>query len=175
MQGHHLKYDDAGNLVFFFLGYTNEILLPNPELSLYKSSEITFTHVEQEEAHRSSISSRATRSSTRNEAGSSHQPPPTPTPLVPQAYHVEWFPTMQTPRFTHGYQPGSRHTPQAHEASVSGWQEANDPAWRYAHSSDSEGLPPLVHPRQLTSDHRGRHQHSPQRIGDPHMWDSKYA
>ena len=29
MQGHHLKYDDAGNLVFFFLGYTNEILLPN--------------------------------------------------------------------------------------------------------------------------------------------------
>ena len=32
MQGHHLKYDDAGNLVFFFPGYTNEILLPNPEL-----------------------------------------------------------------------------------------------------------------------------------------------
>ena len=29
MQGHHLKYDDAGKLVFFFLGYTNEILLPN--------------------------------------------------------------------------------------------------------------------------------------------------
>ena len=25
MQGHHLKYDDVGNLVFFFLGYTNEI------------------------------------------------------------------------------------------------------------------------------------------------------
>ena len=25
MQGHHLKYDDAGNLEFFFLGYTNEI------------------------------------------------------------------------------------------------------------------------------------------------------
>ena len=23
MQGHHLKYDEAGNLVFFFLGYTN--------------------------------------------------------------------------------------------------------------------------------------------------------
>ena len=37
MQGHHLKYDDTGNLVFFFPGYTNEILLPNLELSLYKS------------------------------------------------------------------------------------------------------------------------------------------
>ena len=50
MQGHHLKYDDAGNLVFFFPGYTNVILLPNPELSLYKSSELTFTLVEQEES-----------------------------------------------------------------------------------------------------------------------------
>jgi hypothetical protein len=29
MQGHHLKHDDAGNLVFFFPGYTNEIPLPN--------------------------------------------------------------------------------------------------------------------------------------------------
>ena len=29
MQGHHLKYDDVVNLVFFFLGYTNEIPLPN--------------------------------------------------------------------------------------------------------------------------------------------------
>jgi hypothetical protein len=31
IQGHHLKYDDAGNLVFYFLGYTNEIQLPNPD------------------------------------------------------------------------------------------------------------------------------------------------
>jgi hypothetical protein len=27
MQGHHLKYDDTGNLVFYFLRYTNEIRL----------------------------------------------------------------------------------------------------------------------------------------------------
>ena len=40
MQGHHLKYDDAGNLVFFFLGYTNEISFPNLELSLYKSPSL---------------------------------------------------------------------------------------------------------------------------------------
>ena len=71
MQGHHLKYDDAGNLVFFFSGYTNEIPLPNLGFSLYKSPSLTFTLVEQEEACRSSVSSRATRSMTRNEADSS--------------------------------------------------------------------------------------------------------
>ena len=94
MQGLHLKYDDTVNLVFFFPGYTNEIMLPNPELSLYKSSELTFTLVEQEEAHKSSISHRSTRSRTRNEACSSQQAPPTPTPLVPQVYHAEWFLSM---------------------------------------------------------------------------------
>ena len=71
MQGHHLKHDDAGNLVFFFPGYTNKILLPNPKLSLYKSSELTFALVEQEEARMSSVSRRSTRSKTRNEAGNS--------------------------------------------------------------------------------------------------------
>ena len=30
MQGHHLKYDDARILVFFFPRYTNEIPFPNP-------------------------------------------------------------------------------------------------------------------------------------------------
>ena len=74
IQGHYLKYDDAGNLVFFFLGYTNEIPLPNPGLSLYKSPSLTVTLVEQEEAHRSSVSHRATRSRARDEAGSSQQP-----------------------------------------------------------------------------------------------------
>ena len=83
MQGHHLKYDDTGNLVFFFLGYTNEILLPNLELSLYKSLSLTFTLVEQEEARRSFVSHRATRIRARDEADGSQQPPPTPTPLVP--------------------------------------------------------------------------------------------
>ena len=60
MQGHHLKYVDAGNLVFFFLGYTNEIPLPNPGFYLYKSLSLTFTLVEQEEARRSSVSHRST-------------------------------------------------------------------------------------------------------------------
>ena len=111
MQGHHLKYDDAGNLVFFFLVYTNEIPLPNPGFSLYKSPSLTFTLVEQEEARRSSVSHRGTRSRASDKAGSSQQPPltPTPTPLVPQAFHTEWFPAMQTPGFTVGYQPGWGH------------------------------------------------------------------
>jgi hypothetical protein len=34
MQGHNLKNDDAGNLVFYFSRYTNEIPLPNPDLHL---------------------------------------------------------------------------------------------------------------------------------------------
>ena len=85
IQGHHLKYDDVGNLAFFFPGYTNEISLPNPGLSLYKSPSLTFTLVEQGEARRSSISRRGTRSRATDEAGSSQQPPSTlaPTPLVP--------------------------------------------------------------------------------------------
>jgi len=83
MHGHHLKYDDARNLVFFFLGYTNEIPLPNLRFSLYKSPSLTFTVVEQEELRRSSISRSGARSRARDEAGSSQQPPPTSTPLVP--------------------------------------------------------------------------------------------
>ena len=83
MQGHHLKNDDVGNLVYFFPGYTNEIPHPNPELSLYKSPSLNFTLVEQEEARRSLVSRRATRSRARDKAGSSQQAPPTPTPLMP--------------------------------------------------------------------------------------------
>ena len=105
--GHHLKYDDAGNLVFFFLGYTNEIPLPNPGFSLYKSLSLTFTLVEHEEACRSSISHRGTRSRAWDEAGSSQQPPtPTPTPLVPQVFHTEWLSAMQMPGLTPEYQLG---------------------------------------------------------------------
>ena len=94
IQGRHLKNNIAGDLVYFFPRYTNEIMLPNPKLSLYKSPSLTFALVEQEEARRSSISCRVTRSRTMNEAGNAHQTLPTPTPLVPQAYHAEWFLAM---------------------------------------------------------------------------------
>ena len=86
MQGHHLKNDDVGNLVYLFLGYTNEIPLPNLELSLYKSPSLTFTLVKQEEVRRSFVSRRATRSRARDEAGNSQQPPLKLTPLVPQVF-----------------------------------------------------------------------------------------
>ena len=152
MQGHHLKYDDVENLVFFFPGYTNEIPLPNLKLSLYKSPSLTFTLVE-EETCRSSISRRTIGSTAKDKADSSHEPPPTLTPLVPQAQHAEWFPAMQTPGFTLGYQPGQGNTPQPHEDGGSRWHKADDTAWAH-HSFDSEGLPSPIHPRQFTSDHR---------------------
>ena len=56
------------------------------------------------------------------------------------------------PGFTPGYQPSWGHAPQPHEAGGSGWHEADDAAWRHAHSSDSEGVPPPVQPRQSTLD-----------------------
>jgi hypothetical protein len=138
MQGHLLKYD--------------EIPLPNMGFSLYKFPSLTFTLVEQEEACRSSVSRRGTRSKSRDEAGSSQQSP-TPTPLVPQAFHMEWFPAMKMLGFTPRYLPGSGQTLPPHKADGSGWHEADDAAWAH-HSSDSEGLPPLVHPRQSTLDRR---------------------
>ena len=42
IQGHHLKRDNAGGLVFYVLGYTNVIRLPNPGLRLYNSGRLTF-------------------------------------------------------------------------------------------------------------------------------------
>ena len=71
MQGHHLKYDDARNLVFFFPRYTNEIPLPNPDLHLYNPPTLIFPLVPQEEAHRNSMFGRVTRSRARNKASSS--------------------------------------------------------------------------------------------------------
>ena len=73
MQGHHLKYNAARDLVFFFPGYTNEIRLPNPGLHLYSCHELTFPLESKEEARRSSVSGRVTRSRARNKAASSSQ------------------------------------------------------------------------------------------------------
>ena len=65
VQGHTLKHDALGNLVFFFPGYTNEIRLPNPALHLYNCQNLTITL---EEIVRSSVSSRVTRSRSRRAA-----------------------------------------------------------------------------------------------------------
>ena len=93
-----------------------------------------------------------TWSRARNEAGSSQQPQSMPSPIVPHAFHAERFPTGQVPGFTPTYHPGWDHVSRPHEAGESGWQEADNVA-RTRHSSDSEGLPPPVHPRQSVSDH----------------------
>jgi hypothetical protein len=111
MQWHHLKYDNQGNIVFYFPRHTNEILLPNLDLHLYKSLALTFTLVEQEEARRCIVSCRSTRSRTRQEAGSSQQPPPTLTPHVPPMTHMSgWLPTMHTLGFTPRYGYGLGYT-----------------------------------------------------------------
>jgi hypothetical protein len=68
------EYNEAEKLIFFFLRYTNEILLPNLDLRLYRTPELTFALEPREEACRSSVSDRLTRSRARNEAGNSQQP-----------------------------------------------------------------------------------------------------
>ena len=76
LQGHHLKHNVAGQLVFFFQGCTNKIPLPNLDLCLYNFPVLTFPLIPQEEAHRGSVSGRMTRSRGRNKASSSQQPQP---------------------------------------------------------------------------------------------------
>ena len=71
-----------------------------------------------------------------------------------QAFHTESFPTKQVSGFTPMYHPGWDHAPQTHEAGGSGLAEADAVAWAM-HSSDSEGLPPPMHPRQSILDHQG--------------------
>ena len=71
LQGHHLKHNIARQLVFFFQGCTNEILLPNPGFRLYNSPALTFPLVPQEEARRNYVPGRMTRSRARNEASNS--------------------------------------------------------------------------------------------------------
>ena len=43
LQGHHLKYNEAENLAFFFPVYINEIPLPNLRFRLYKCQELIFS------------------------------------------------------------------------------------------------------------------------------------
>ena len=56
--------------------------------------------------------------------------------------------------FTPTYHPGWDHALQTHETGGSGWAEADNAAWTM-NSSDSEGLPPPVHPQQSVSDRQG--------------------
>jgi hypothetical protein len=54
--GHTLKKGTNDSLIFFSLGYANEIPLPNAGYHLYNCQSLTIPLVPQEEAHRHSVS-----------------------------------------------------------------------------------------------------------------------
>jgi len=139
IQGHHLKYNAYREIMYYFPGYTNKIRLPNPALRLYESRSLTFELRTIEEGRRS-VSGRSTRRRPMQEVGSSSQQPPS----VPTEVHSSW----ETPGYTPGYDP-RWETPQQEHTTGGGWQTAKGSSWRHAahgHSSDSEGLPPPLHP-----------------------------
>ena len=63
LKAHMLKKKENGQLVMMYLGYTNEILLPNPDLGLYTMNAFTFNLQVKEVAPRMSASARITRAS----------------------------------------------------------------------------------------------------------------
>ena len=77
VQGHTLKKGPNDSLVFFSLGYANEIPLPNVGYHLYNCRSLTTPLVPQEESRRHSVSGLAgkvTRSRTRREGLQQPQP-----------------------------------------------------------------------------------------------------
>jgi len=81
VQGHTLKKGPDDSLIFFSLGYANEIPLPNTEYHLYNCCSLTIPLVPQEESHRHSVSGfsgRVTRSRARREEFMQQQPQPQP-------------------------------------------------------------------------------------------------
>ena len=77
IQGHTLKKGPNDSLIFFYLGYTNEITLPNVEIHLYNFHSLIIPLVPRERGRRhrsSSLPAMMTRSRTRREAD------PTPPP-----------------------------------------------------------------------------------------------
>jgi len=56
IQGHTLKRGTGDSLIFFFMGYTNEISLPNAEFHLYNCRSHTIPLVQREGGRRHSVS-----------------------------------------------------------------------------------------------------------------------
>jgi len=79
MQGHTLKKGPHNSLIFFSLGYANEIPLPNAGYHLYNCQSLTTPLIPEEAARRHSVSAmsgRFTRSRTRREEAAQPQPSP---------------------------------------------------------------------------------------------------
>ena len=130
IQCHTLKKGPNDSLIFFYMGYTNEIPLPNAMFHLYNCHSLTIPLVPREggRRHRSSgLPGRKTRSRTRREAE--------PTPPPQQSHH--------------SYQ---------HEVGGSSWHSASTEEWtrqapgRRSTSSSSGGAPNLI---RRTSSSRG--------------------
>jgi len=81
VQDHTLKKGPDDSLVFFSLGYANEIPLPNTGYHLYNYHSLTTPLVPQEESRRQSVSGlpgRVTRSRVRREEFMQPQTQPQP-------------------------------------------------------------------------------------------------
>ena len=81
VQGHTLKKGPNDSLVFFSLGYANEIPLPNAGYHLYNCRLLIMPLVPQEESRRYSASvlpGRVTRTRARREEFMQQQPQPQP-------------------------------------------------------------------------------------------------
>ena len=81
VQGHTLKKGSDDSLIFFSLGYANEIPLPNAGYHLYNCRSLTIPLVPQEESRQHSVSGlpgRVTRSRVRREEFMQQQPQPQP-------------------------------------------------------------------------------------------------
>ena len=86
IQGHTVKRGPDDSLIFFFMGYTNEISLPNADFYLYNCHSLTIPLVQREGGRRHSVSGlpgRMTRSRTRREET------PTPPQHTQTSYHHE--------------------------------------------------------------------------------------
>ena len=110
VQGHTLKKDPDDSLIFFSLGYANEIPLPNAGYHLYNCRSLTIPLVPQEENHRHSVSGlpgRVTRSRARREEEFMQQQPQ-PQPQQYEAGGSSW----QSASFTEWARqvPGHRST-----------------------------------------------------------------
>ena len=122
IQRHTLKKGPNDSLIFFYLGFTNEIPLPNAEFHLYNCHSLTIPLVPREGGrmhNTSGLPGRRTRSRTRREAE------PTPPPQQPH----------------HSYQ---------REASGSSWHNASTEEWTWqapgyrSTSSSSSGVSNLI-------------------------------
>ena len=119
VQGHILKKGPNDSLVFFSLGYSNEIPLPNAGYHLYNCRSLTISLVPQEESRRHSVSDlsgRTTRSRARREGLQQPQPQP---PHQHEAGGSSW-----------------------QSASSSEW--ARQASRRWSTSSSSSGIPPTA-------------------------------